>query len=243
MGARVTVKSHLRAAGRRLLGSELDTMGQIVHRDARCHTFFKAIEFVNFEQIAGDIFECGVFAGLSLSLLAKGATFDHKGMIRQIVGVDWFAGLPSATEQHPRWNTGDCSLVSGWHPLLKLGDHVTGDTTRALFDACGLAQPILYEGTFADVLPRVVPARHPAIALLHVDCDLYESTKDVLNGVAPALQDGTVVLFDDWFHYRGNPHRGEARAFGEFLAEHREFEAVHWTSYATFCNAFILSRR
>ena len=218
-------------------------MGQIVRRDARCHTFFRAIEFVNFEQVAGDIVECGVFGGLSLALLAKGSRFDPKGMSRRIVGIDSFEGLPFDNEQHPRWNEGDCAVVHGWHPFLNAGDRVSADTTLALFDICGLDAPILYTGEFADVLPRVVPTVHPAIALLHVDCDLYESTKDVLNGVVPALQDGTIILFDDWFHYRGNPNRGEARAFREFIAEHPEWEAVHWTSYSTFCQAFIMSRR
>jgi hypothetical protein len=52
-----------------------------------------------------------------------------------------------------------------------------------------------------------------------------------------------MILFDDWFHYRGNPNRGEARAFREFTSAHPEWEPVHWTGYGTFCNAFILSRR
>ena len=57
------------------------------------------------------------------------------------------------------------------------------------------------------------------------------------------LQDGAVLLFDDWFHYRGSPEKGEARAFDEFLRAHPEWRSVHYRSYATFCNAFILSRR
>jgi O-methyltransferase len=239
----VIVKNRLRAAGRRILGSELDTMGQIVQRDVRGHTFFRAIEFINFERVPGDIVECGVFGGLSLALLAKGATFDTKGMTRHIVGIDSFDGLPCDIEAHPRWNEGDCSVVHGWHPLMQIGEAVTARSVRSLFAACALDAPLLYEGRFAEVLPRVVPSVHPAIALLHVDCDLYESTKDVLAGVAPALQDGTMILFDDWFHYRGHPNRGEARAFREFISAHPEWEPVHWTSYGTFCNAFILSRR
>ena len=51
LGTRVIVKNRLRAAGRRILGSELDTIGQIVRRDARCHTFFRAIEFIDFQGI------------------------------------------------------------------------------------------------------------------------------------------------------------------------------------------------
>lgn len=234
----------VRAVGRRLLPPpRLDTMARVIRNDARADTFFRAIEYINFEQVAGDIVECGVFGGLSLAVLAKGATFDPKGMSRRIVGVDTFAGLPASEETHARWQEGDCASMHGWHPMLAPGTPVTADTTRALFAACGLDAPLLHEGRFDEVLPRVIPSAHPAVALLHVDCDLYESTRDVLTGVAPALQDGTVVLFDDWFHYRGHPRKGEARAFHEFLEARPEWQAVPWRAYATFCQAFILVRR
>src|SRR5947199_2984605 len=54
-----------------------------------------------------------------------------------------------------------------------------------------LPPPVLEVGWFAETL-RHTPC--PAIALLHVDCDLYEGALDALNGVQPALQDGTMVL-------------------------------------------------
>jgi hypothetical protein len=79
--------------------------------------------------------------------------------------------------------------------------------------------------------------------VLHVDCDLYESARDVLESAAPALQDGSVLLFDDWFHYRAHPGKGESRAFDEFLGRRPEWDARPWGSYGTFCAAFILSRR
>lgn len=234
----------VRAVGRRLLPrSSPGPMTRLIRADARSDTFFRAIEFVNFERVAGDIVECGVHGGLSLAVLAKGATFDSKGMDRRIVGFDTFAGLPASDEVHPRWKAGDCAHLVAWHPTAAPGERVTPDTTRRLFETCGLRRPLLHEGPFAVVMPQVIPADVAAISLLHVDCDLYESTRDVLAAAAPALQDGTVVLFDDWFHYAGHPRKGEARAFREFLETHAEWDAVHWRSYATFCNAYILSRR
>jgi O-methyltransferase len=46
-------------------------------------------------------------------------------------------------------------------------------------------------------------------AVIWVDYDLYHSMKRVLNFVMPMLQDGTVIVFDDWYSFRGNPRRGE----------------------------------
>jgi len=235
--------SAFRGAARRVLGRRaVPLITELIRRDPRSATFFDAIEYTNYERVAGDIVECGVSGGLSLALLAKGATFDPKGMVRRIVGIDSFEGLPEATEPHARWRPGDCSRIQSWHPLVESGERVMPETTRRLFERCGLDGPMLHVGPFDRILPTVIPSVHPAIALLHIDCDLYESTRDVLAGVVPALQDGTIVLFDDWFHYRGNPQRGEARAFHEFLEQHPEWHAVHWRTYGTFCNAFILVR-
>lgn len=234
----------LRAAGRRLVPPPtVDTMTRLMRSDARADTFVRALDFVNFERVPGDVVECGVYGGLSLALLGKAATFDPKGMIRRIVGFDTFEGLPASEEVHARWQPGDCARTAAWHPIARPGEQVTAALTRRLFQACGLDAPILHEGRFDRAMPAVIPSTIPAIAVLHVDCDLYESARDVLASAAPALQDGSVLLFDDWFHYRGHRGKGESRAFDEFLGRHPEWEARHWTSYGTFCSAFILSRR
>lgn len=218
-------------------------MTRLIHADRRWSTFADGIEYLNYEAVPGDIVEFGVFTGISLALLAKAATFDPKGMERRIAGFDSFEGLPASREDHARWQPGDCSTNHAWHPLLARGDAVTPDVTIRLFSACGLPAPDLHVGRFERTLAAAFPAQHPRVALAHFDCDLYESTHAALEAIAPALQDGSLLLFDDWFHYRGHPGKGEARAFAEFLASHPEWGAVQYRPYATFCNSFILHRR
>jgi hypothetical protein len=237
-------RSLLRSAARSILGPRpVPLIDQLARKDARWSTFVDAMEYVNYEQVPGDVVECGVFGGISLALLTRAAAFDAKGMSRRIVGIDSFAGLPLSAEPHARWREGDCATMHAPHPVVSVGEPVSSHVTRRLFTRCELPQPILHEGQFADVLPRIVSDELLAVSVLHVDCDLYESTRDVFAGLAPVLQDGTLVLFDDWFHYRGDPRKGEARAFHEFLVSHGEWQAVQWRTYGTFCNAFILVRR
>lgn len=220
-----------------------DVISQLASRDPRWTTFCRAVEYVNYEAVPGDIVEFGVFTGISLALLAQASSFDPKGMERRIAGFDSFAGLPGSEEAHARWQPGDCSLNHAWHPLLQVGDAVTPDVTLQLFEVCRLDAPLLHVGSFERTLPAVFPSVHRQVALVHFDCDLYESTRDALAALAPVLQDGAMLLFDDWFHYRGHPGKGEARAFHEFLAAHPEWGAVQYQPYATFCNSFILHRR
>jgi predicted O-methyltransferase YrrM len=234
----------LRRVGQRLLPSPApDLMTTMIRNDARSDTYFRAIEYIDFEGVPGDIVECGVFGGLSLAMFAQGLTFHPTSSARRVVGIDSFEGLPASVEDHARWREGDCAVVHGWHPLAREGERVSPATVRQLFAHCGLRQPDILEGRFADVLPRVVPETLGSVALLHVDCDLYESTRDALEGLAPVIEDGAVVMFDDWFHFKGRPDRGEARALGEFLDRHPEWQAVPWRVYGTFCQAFIFVRR
>ena len=64
------------------------------------------------------------------------------------------------------------------------------------------------------------------VALVHIDCDLYESAKAALAFVGPLLEDGAIIVFDDWWLYRGRPEAGEQRAFAEWLAEHPQWRAT-----------------
>ena len=237
------IRRGLRAVRDFAIGNgEAPIMTQVIRRDPRSTTFLNAIDYINYERIEGDVVEFGVFTGLSLALFAQGHRFDPKGMDRRFIGFDSFEGLPPSADAHARWQAADCAVNHGWHPRLAIGGKVTPEVTRDLFAACELPEPELHIGAFTDTIAKVIPSRHAAIALAHFDCDLYESTRDALDASAPAFQDGTMLMFDDWFHYRGNPRKGQARAFHEFLARHPEWTASPYRSYATFCQAFVMSR-
>jgi hypothetical protein len=78
----------------------------------------------------------------------------------------------------------------------------------------------LLKGWFEDTLPAFAARRSGPIALLHVDCDLYSSTKCVLDHLGASLVPGSVIVFDEYFNYPGW-ERHEFRAFSEFAAERR----------------------
>ena len=63
-------------------------------------------------------------------------------------------------------------------------------------------------------MSRLLPRK---AAVIYVDCDLYESTVPVLKFIKPFLQRGTIIVFDDWNCFHGDPDRGERRAFKEFM--------------------------
>jgi predicted O-methyltransferase YrrM len=71
------------------------------------------------------------------------------------------------------------------------------------------------------------------LSFIHIDCDLYESTLDVLWQLPP-LREGTIMLFDEYVHnLGGNPVDDEYRAFTEWIADtgydFRYLWRTHWT--------------
>ena len=49
-----------------------------------------------------------------------------------------------------------------------------------------------------------------------IDCDLKESTELALEFIRPAIQEGTIILFDDYNFFKGNKDKGEYGAFSTF---------------------------
>jgi predicted O-methyltransferase YrrM len=138
----------------------------------------------------GSIVELGVFRGGTIRFIARNVPSD-----RPIHGFDTFRGLPTA------WS---------------------GSST--MFDAGGVppkvpANVFLHVGLFADTLPGWVDEHPDPIALLHIDCDLYESTACGLRCLAPRIREGTIIVFDEYFNYPGWQQH-EFKAFREFADEY-----------------------
>jgi len=60
----------------------------------------------------------------------------------------------------------------------------------------------LHKGWFEDTVPPFSAAnKGEPVALLHIDCDLYSSTKTVFDALGGNLVAGSVILFDEYFNY------------------------------------------
>ena len=87
-----------------------------------------------------------------------------------------------------------------------------------------------HRGCFEDTLP-VFARDHPEpAAFLHIDADLYSSTKTIFDLLGPRVVAGTVIQFDEFFNYPGWK-QGEYLAFKEFCD--RRQVAVRYLGYTT----------
>jgi hypothetical protein len=218
----------------------------IILNECRNDAFKTCTRFINYELVPGDICEFGVYTGRSLALLSyhNSMYFENENTInkanipdRKCYGFDSWDGLPEDNDNHPRWVKGLFSKNHSYHPTIKNNAVVTTKEVINFFKELGLPSPNLIQCEYTKLhLPTTIHQ----IALVHIDCDLYESTKNVLNLIKHKLVEGTIIMFDDWFNYKANPNKGEQKAFNEFLKDNTNIKVVEFLRYATFCKAFVV---
>jgi hypothetical protein len=144
--------------------------------------------------------EFGVASGSTLSIIVAHAPSGA------VYGFDSFEGLPE-----------------DWRPGFAVGAFAT----EKVPDVPGAD---LVVGWFDDTLPGFLEKHDEPVAFLHLDADLYSSTRTVLTALAPRLAEGTVILFDEYFNYPGWEEH-EHRAWTEFVAERGlRFEYLAYTA-------------
>ena len=98
-----------------------------------------------------------------------------------------------------------------------------------------------YKGWFNETIPPFLAARPRApVAAVHIDCDLYSCSLDVLEALASRLQPGATVRFDEYYLLRPSADfpremydQHEARAWTEVVERYAiEAERLSWFGQA-----------
>ncbi|HUI57762.1 MAG TPA: TylF/MycF/NovP-related O-methyltransferase [Bryobacteraceae bacterium] len=180
-----------------------------------------AMQFAAQSKLEGDYLEFGVFRGDTFAMafhMARrwGLNNSH------FYAFDSFQGLPATAGVD----------VMGFEQF-KEGE--MGCTERAFLDnlrrrKVDRARVTTIPGWFHETLTRDLQSRLPIqrASVVWIDCDLHASTVPVLEFLTPYLQTGTVIIFDDWFCYRGDPQRGQQRAWSDWRSTHPWINAVEW---------------
>ncbi|OJU26262.1 MAG: hypothetical protein BGN89_05530 [Alphaproteobacteria bacterium 64-6] len=155
--------------------------------------------------IPGDFMETGVWRGGAVMMMravlkAYGITY------RRVIAADSFAGLPPPSE--------------GVAPDAGAEFHTWADFAVSLADVkANFArydlldeQVVFLEGLFKDTLPTAPVSE---LAVLRLDGDMYESTRDGIVNLYPKLSRGGTLIADDYHLFEA--HRA---AIDEYRAAH-----------------------
>lgn len=144
-----------------------------------------------FVSADGFNFEFGVFKGKSINYLAT-------KLPGEMHGFDSFEGLPSGG--------------GVWEKYFK----------EKSFDLRGELPQVepnveLHKGWIFDTLPEFIRSNAiDKVSFIHIDTDIYESAKCILENLEPFICSGTVILFDELCNYHGF-YLHEYQAFKQYL--------------------------
>ncbi len=200
------------------------------------------VEYAYAADVQGDIAEFGTAWGVTASALAETmANVDSDIRFRvdrpkTLHLFDSFEGLPrvenevdaqSPHVQSGLWGPGTCGGVTKAKLVGMCAEYLAEARIRT------------HEGWFSDTLPKV--SSDTRFALMHIDCDLYESTVDVLDHCFSRgfVSEGAALFFDDWACNRSMRELGEQRAWSEAVQRYG-IEASDCGEYGLMSRKFIV---
>jgi hypothetical protein len=165
------------------------------------------------KRVEGDIVECGVSIGHgALLFLLLG---EYMEVERTYYGFDSFEGFPPPVAEDGVTPIKGPGLYASPPDVVlrvlkdgKIGDEVIANRVR------------LVRGFFNETLHTY----RGDIALLHLDCDLYDSYKIALETLYDKVRPGGVIMFDEYGDVRW---AGAKKAIDEFFADRPERVQPH----------------
>lgn len=153
--------------------------------------------------------EFGVYKGASSKYLSEMKNKSFPDSEYGFHGFDSFEGLPEAWSgtgsSKGKFKTGVIPEISG----------VT-----------------FHKGWFKDTIPKFLEDHEENFAFIHIDCDIYSSTVDILSNLKNRIVSGTVILFDELIGYDAWEEH-EYKAFMEFVEQNGvEYEWIGYVANA-----------
>jgi O-methyltransferase len=208
----------------------------LVHNLGKYFALKKAFYLTALEDLQGDYLEFGVFTGSSFVCALNcskrsGIKNAHRQM--RFFGFDSFEGFGELPEfdQHPFYKdlNFETSYQSVNKRLLKAAGSRRGDV-------------VLVKGFFDDTLnqgPQKYGINKASIIL--IDNDTHSAALDCLSFCTQIVQEGTILIADDSFSYRGSEKKGVHGAIATWLEKNPYISLRKVSDYGMGGEIFIVS--
>jgi hypothetical protein len=130
--------------------------------------------------------------------------------------------------------------VYGFDSFLGLPENWIEGYPEGTFSTNGVIPPVnpnvvIIPGLFQDTLPDFIKTQNKKISLIHFDCNLYSSTRFVLDTIAPYIDNECIFVFGNIVNFDGfSGNSGQLKALFEFFTEtrmHMEWIGMNGTPY------------
>jgi hypothetical protein len=170
-------------------------------------------------------------AGFVRDKLMQVRRFDRRDLLLKSCGEQsptermvWGFGVGSARSMNHSAQLAFPRVVHGFDSLHGLPEDWRPGFAKGTFESGGrppAVRPnvVLHVDWFEPTLAPFRTDLSGPVVILHIDCDLYSSTKTVLDGPGDPLIPGTAILLDEYFNYPGWREH-EHTALDEFADVH-----------------------
>ncbi len=197
--------------------------------------FRRAFKALSFNQIDGDYVEFGSWTGMTL-FLAYHESRRHE-LRCKLWTFDSFEGFPpleGPADDHPRWQA--ASNIGLGVPLEKFHRICARNGIPS-------ADYEVVPGYYRESLKKGTANLPSNISLAYIDCDLYSSTRDVLDFLMPRMKHGMIIACDDYYCWSATQVAGERRALGEAFRDNAEWRLVPFVQFCWAGMSFVVERK
>lgn len=138
-------------------------------------------------KLSGSLIEIGVWRGGTGALIAKRASLSQ--IPDPVFLCDTFSGVVKAGDEDAHYKGGEHS-----------------DTSQALVEQLisvkfGLKNVRILQGIFPDDSAHLIAPEHARFRFCHIDVDVYNSAKEIVNWIWDRMVPGGVIVYDDYGFY------------------------------------------
>jgi hypothetical protein len=167
---------------------------------SRFSKFITHLEF--FKQtsnVRGEIVEFGIFKGNSFFRWIKFRDLLEQTFSRKIIGFDIFGDFPKANFDD------DKAKRNAFVEETNGGVSISFEEMNDLLNKQGLNENVdIIKGDILVTLDDYLEKNpHLKISLLHIDVDLYEPSKHILEKLFDRVTKGGIIIFDDYGAFAG----------------------------------------
>jgi O-methyltransferase len=173
----------------------------------RMFSLSQAIQYIETNNIEGDIVECGVWKGGSSMMAALSLNLKD----RKLFLYDTFEGMNEPSENDKNMIGEDAANT--WDNRDKCEASIF-EVKKNMAATNYPEDKIRYiKGMVEDTIPAHLPEK---ISILRLDTDWYESTLHELKHLYPLLSSGGVLIIDDYGHWQG-----AKKAVDEYISDNK----------------------
>ncbi|NRD22824.1 class I SAM-dependent methyltransferase [Winogradskyella litoriviva] len=193
---------------------------------SRFSKFISHLEFFKrTSEVRGEIVEFGIFKGNSFFRWIKFRELLEQTSSRKIIGFDIFGDFPEANFEEDKLKR-DAFIEE-----TKGGKSISYQEISKLLKKQNLHKNVeIIEGDILQTLDKYIEVNpHLKISLLHIDVDLYEPTKAVLEQLYSKVTKGGIIILDDYGAFAGTN-----KAVDDFFQNNVEIKKLPYSNAISY---------